>query len=68
MSGFMADPTQSGLFRCDDPKSASRVWTPINGFRNVSPEGDRYLFADRETYGTVYQATFSTGYIYGTIS
>ncbi len=68
MSGFMTDPSTSGLWRCDDPKNAARVWTPIFGFRTVDPEGDRYLEADRETYGTVYQATYSTGYVYGTIS
>jgi hypothetical protein len=68
MSGFMTTPATSGLWRCDDPKSSSRVWTPIFGFRNVDPEGDRYLEADRETYGTVYQATYSTGYVYGVLS
>lgn len=67
MSGFMTDPSTSGLWRCDDPKSSSRIWTPIFGFRTVDPEGDRYLEADSETYGTVYQATYSTGYVYGKI-
>lgn len=68
MTGFMADPTTSSMWRCDDPTNAARVWTEISGFYRVDPEGDRYLTADTEEYGTSYRATYSTGYVYGKIS